>query len=88
MKKKLASNNWNNAGAVADYFLSILFPTEGAGNLLLYRTAAINFLNSDDAGGSTASTQFNLQANTGTTYDTRVRGMVSLLLTLKRFNEQ
>ncbi len=88
LKKKLASNNWNNAGAVADYFLSILFPTEGAGNLLLYRAAAINFLNSDDAGGSNASTQFNLQANTGTTYDTRVRGMVSLLLTLKRFNEQ
>ena len=32
-------------GAVADYFLHILHPGGGPGNLSLYRAQAINFLN-------------------------------------------
>jgi hypothetical protein len=88
LKKKLPAGSWNSAGAVADYFLGILFPGEGQGNLSLYRAAAINFLNSDDAGASSASTQFTAQSNTGTTYDTRVRGMVAMLMTFPRFQEQ
>src|SRR6185295_9772144 len=43
LKKKLASAQWNDAAAVADYFLGILLPGEGKANLDLYRTAAINF---------------------------------------------
>ena len=89
LKKKLAAASWNNAGAVADYFLSILYPSEGKANLDLYRTAAINFLNTGDD-GVTASL-FSTLANTGTgdyPYDRRVRGMVSWLMTLQRFQEQ
>lgn len=84
--KKLPAASWNNAGDVADYFLSILFPGEGKANLDLYRSSAINFLNTGDDGLS--SSPFSSQPNTGATYDTRVRGMVSLLMTTQRFQEQ
>jgi hypothetical protein len=86
LKKKLPAANWNNATAVADYFVSILFPAEGKANLDLYRNAAVTFLNTDDAG--TASSPFSGLGNTTTPYDTRVRGMVSMLMTTQRFQEQ
>ena len=86
LKLKLPSSSWNNAGAVADYFLDILFPGEGKANLDFYRTAAINFLNTLDNGST--SSPFTGLANTSTTYDTRVRGMVSMLMTSPRFQEQ
>ena len=86
LKKKLPSASWNNATAVADYFVGILFPAEGRANLDLYRNAAVTFLNTDDAG--TASSPFSGLGNTTTPYDTRVRGMVSLLMTTQRFQEQ
>ncbi|MBI3853723.1 MAG: DUF1800 family protein [Verrucomicrobia bacterium] len=83
LKKKLPSESWGNAGDVADYFLSILYPGEGAGNLLLYRTAAINFLNTADDGTTPSAFTTGLSS-----YDTRVRGMVSMLMTFQRFQEQ
>ena len=86
LKKKLPGGSWNNAATVADYFLSILYPGEGKANLDQYRTAAINFLNTDD-GGVTVSL-FSGVGNTSATYDTRVRGMVSMLMTFQRFQEQ
>lgn len=86
LKKKLPSGSWNNAGAVADYFLSILFPAEGKANLDLYRLTAISYLNTADDG--VTESLFASQGNTGTTYDTRVRGLVSLLMTTQRFQEQ
>ncbi len=86
LKKKLPAASWNNAGAVADYFLAILYPGEGAGNLALYRQAAINFLNTADNG--TTASLFSSLGNTTTTYDTRVRGMVAMLMTFQRFQEQ
>jgi hypothetical protein len=86
LKKKVAAGSWDNAGAVADYFLSILYPGEGAGNLSLYRTAAINFLNTADNG--TTPSPFNTLGNTTTNYDTRLRGMVAMLMTFPRFQEQ
>ena len=76
----------SNAGAVADYLLDILFPSEGQANLALYRTAAINFLNTADDGAT--SSPFSNLSNTTTTYDTRLRGMVSMLMTSPRFQEQ
>jgi uncharacterized protein (DUF1800 family) len=88
LKLKLPSNQWNNAGAVADYFLSILYPAEGKGNLGALRQLAIDFLNSPDAGGSPVSTEFASLNNTQGPYDTRVRAMVSMLMTQGRFNEQ
>lgn len=72
-----------NAEAVADYFLSILYRGEGAGNLALYRQAAINYLNTDDSGNSSP-----FASTTGTTYDNRVRGVVSMLMAFQRFQEQ
>lgn len=86
LKKKLPAASWNNATVVADYFVGILFPAEGRANLDLYRNAAVVFLNTDDAG--TTSSPFSGLVNTTTPYDTRVRGMVSLLMTTQRFQEQ
>lgn len=86
LKKKLPAASWSNAGSVADYFLGILFPAEGAANLAEYRQVAINFLNTADNGAT--SSPFAALGNTSTTYDTRVRGMVAMLLTQQRFQEQ
>jgi uncharacterized protein (DUF1800 family) len=86
LKKKLPSGSWDNAGSVTDYFLAILYPGEGAGNLSLYRQAAVNYLNTADNG--TTASMFNTLGNTSATYDTRVRGMVSMLMTFQRFQEQ
>jgi hypothetical protein len=86
LKKKLPSTSWNDAAAVADYFLGIILPGEGKANLDLYRTAAINFLNTGDD-GVTASA-FSGLSNTTATYDTRVRGMVAAIMTSQRFHEQ
>jgi len=79
-----------DAAKVADLFLGLLFPGEGAANLDLYRTAAINFLNTADD-GVTSSPFSALAVGTTTgnnTYDTRVRGMVAMLMTMQRFQEQ
>ena len=85
LKKKLASASWDNSGAVVDYFLGILYPAEGKANLDLYRQTAVSFLETDDAG--IASSFANL-GNTSASYELRVRGMVSMLMTLQRFQEQ
>ena len=86
LKAKIPSGNWNNAGAVADYFLGILFPAEGKANLDAYRTLAINFLDTNDNGvGTSFFTSLN---NTQTPYDSRVRAMVAMLMSLPRFQEQ
>jgi hypothetical protein len=69
-----------------DYFLSILFPGEGRANLDLYRGNAVNFLNTSDD-GTTVSPFSNLN-HTAAPYDTRVRAMVAMLMTLQRFQEQ
>jgi hypothetical protein len=86
LKKKLPSASWTNPGDVADYFLSILYPGEGKANLDLYRSLAMDFLNKADD-GVTASA-FNVLSTLTATYDTRVRGMVAMLMTLQRFHEQ
>jgi hypothetical protein len=86
LKKKLAPASWDNAGDVADYFLSILYPGEGKANLALYRSAAVDFLNTADTG--TGSSPFATLGNTTTNYDTRVRAMVSMLMTMQRMQEQ
>lgn len=85
IKKKLPSNQWNNAGAIADYFLNLLMPGEGKANVDLYRTAAMNYLNSNAAG---VSNPFSGVSITGIEYDARVRGMVAALMTSQRFHEQ
>jgi uncharacterized protein (DUF1800 family) len=86
LKKKLPSAQWNDAAAVADYFLGILLPAEGKANLDLYRTSAINFLNTADNG--TTASPFSALGNTTALYDTRVRGVVAAIMTSQRFHEQ
>jgi hypothetical protein len=84
LRKKLPPASWTDANVVAGYFVNLLYSAEGPANLALYRTAAVNFLNTAD-NGTTASAFSGL---TGTTYDTRVRGMVGMLMTFDRFQEQ
>jgi uncharacterized protein (DUF1800 family) len=80
IRQRVPSGSWNDPGALADYLMGLLFPGEGRANLAQDRAAAVAFLNSDDAGQ--AST-FNFAAHDG-----RVRGMVALLMSLPRFQEQ
>lgn len=83
LRLRLPSGSWGNAGQVTDFFLGILYPAEGAANLKLYRDAGINFLNTADNGTTTSTFSTGLSD-----YDTRVRGLVSMLMTLQRFQEQ
>lgn len=73
-----------DSAAVADYFLGLLFPSEGAANLAEYRTHMVKFLDTAD-NGTTASPLASLSA---TTADTRIRGAVAFLMTTARFQEQ
>ena len=88
LRKKLPPASWNNAGDVADYFLSILYPGEGKANLDLYRTGAMAFLNDGSADSPASTVTFAALASSNANYDTRVRGMVSWLMTSQRFQEQ
>ena len=79
---------------MADLFISYLYPGEGQANLDLYRQAAVNFLNNgsaDPAGNNTSTRNFSqltVSASGTSSYDLRVRGMASMLMTLQRFQEQ
>ncbi len=89
LKNKLPAGSWNVAGDVADYFLSILYPAEGKANLDLYRASAIAFINTADDGLSQSPFAALNNTTTGAgSYDNRVRAMVSMLMTLPRFQEQ
>ncbi len=91
VQRKLPSTQWLNAGSVADLFLAYLFPGEGQANLDLYRLSAVNFLNNGSADPTPGNLRFDqlTVSNTSTSaYDIRVRGMVAMLMTLQRFQEQ
>src|SRR5207244_13117789 len=78
-----------DAGKVADLFLGLIYPGEGRASLDAYRAIAMSFLNTGD-NGTTASPFSALTPSNvaGTTYDTRIRGLAAMLLTLQRFQEQ
>ena len=83
------ASDMRDAGKVADFFLALLFPGEGRASLEHYRRVAVNFLDTADNG--TASSPFNAlppSSAAGNAYDTRVRGMVAMLMSLQRFEEQ
>ncbi len=84
LQAKLPGASWNNAAAVTDFFLGLFYPGEGAANLGRDREAAINYLNTDEAG--TGNSPFS--GLSGTAYDGRVRSMVGFLMCLPRFQEQ
>ncbi len=75
-----------DATVATDYLLDLLFPAEGRANLGAYRKLAIDFLNTGDD-GVTASPYSSLAAGS-IHHDTRLRGLVSFLLTTSRFQEQ
>ena len=78
-----------DAGKVADLFLGFLFPGEGHAGLSEYKRVAVNFLNTDDAGSASSPFAGLTPSNVaGQPYDTRVRGMVAMLMSLQRFHEQ
>jgi len=85
LQRKLPSSSWYNAGDVADFFITLLYFGEGKANLDLYRNSAINFLNTADNGVTSDPLRSGMLA---ATYDTRIRGMVAMLMTLQRFQEQ
>lgn len=83
--------NRQDAGSIADFFLGLIYPGEGAGNLDYYRTAAIQFLDDGSADATTNAFPFSalmVSDFPGSPYDIRVRGMVAMLLSLQRFHEQ
>lgn len=82
---KLGSAN-RSAEAVVDYYLNLLFPGEGRANLAVYRTVGIGFLNTGDNG--IASSPFANLVPGSRDYDGRVRGLVALLMSTPRFQEQ
>ncbi len=85
LKRTLPTASWNAAGDVADYFLRTLYSGEGTANLSLYRSAAMRYLDTDDNGNASP---FASLGNTTSNYDYRVRGMVAMLMTFQRFQEQ
>ena len=89
LKAKLPQSAWNNAGSVADYFLGVIYPGEGRANLDEYRQTAVWYLNTAN-NGTTASAFSTLDPNGAANgpYDQRVRGMVAMLMTFPRFQEQ
>jgi uncharacterized protein (DUF1800 family) len=88
IKVKLPATSWTNAEAVAGYFVSILYPAEGRANLDLYRTSAANFLNTADDGVTPSSLGNLSMTGNPSPYEARVRGMVAMLMTFKRFQDQ
>lgn len=77
-----------NATKVADIFLGLLFPGEGSASLGGYRNVAVSYLNTDDAGNSSPFANLTVSSVAGSTYDTRIRGMLTALMSLQRFQEQ
>ena len=77
-----------NEANVADYLLGIIYPGEGAANLGLYRTATISFLKTADDGVTASPLSGLSSAGNPSPLETRLRGAVSMLLTLQRFQEQ
>lgn len=78
-----------DAGKVADLFLGLIYPGEGKASLDEYRSAAIDWLNTTDDGLSPSLfSSLTPSSAAGSVYDTRVRGLVAMLLTMDRFHEQ
>jgi uncharacterized protein (DUF1800 family) len=77
-----------NEANVADYLLGIIYPGEGTANLGLYRTAAINFLKTADDGVTPSPLGGLSTTGNPSPLENRLRGTVSMLLTLQRFQEQ
>lgn len=88
LQNRLPQTDWKDADKVADFFISMLYPGEGQANLTQYRAAAVNFLNTADNGTSSLFSSLTVSTTANSTYDNRVRGLVGMLFTFQRFQEQ
>lgn len=88
LRSRLAAGLWKNAGAVSDFFIALIHPGEGQANLQLYREAATWFLNTSDSGAASPFASLTVSNSANSTYDNRVRGLIAMLMTLPRFQEQ
>jgi hypothetical protein len=86
MKDRLPSNFWTDAGDVADFFIGLIYPSEGKANAAEYRTIALEMLNTSENGS--APSVFSSLNPASEAYDTRIRAMVAALMTFQRFQEQ
>ena len=86
LQAKLGSAALQDPAQVTDYLLTTLFPAEGHANLQAYRAVALQFLNTADD-GVTASPFANLSPGSPA-HDQRLRGLVGLLMSTQRFQEQ
>ena len=83
------TTNQKDATKVSELFLGLFFPGEGRGNLTGYRDVAVNYLNTADDGVTVSLFSALTVSNAAnSTYDNRVRGLVTMLLSLQRFEEQ
>lgn len=85
LRTRLAGPELSDPANVANSFLALLYPAEGKANLDLYSRLAVNFLNSDESGRFSA---FSALLETSPAFDLRIRGMVAMLMSLPRFQEQ
>ena len=76
----------SDAGAAADYFLGLLFRTEGAANLAGLRALAVKYLDTADNG--TTTSPYSSLSPGSKAHELRVRGLVAFLLCSQRFQEQ
>ncbi|MBN8246409.1 MAG: DUF1800 family protein [Verrucomicrobia bacterium] len=86
LQLSVPESQWRDADAVAAFFLRTLFPAEGTANLLGYHRIAVDFLNADDTGSNPSPLAGLVPGSSA--YDLRIRGMVALLMSTQRFQEQ
>jgi uncharacterized protein (DUF1800 family) len=84
-----ANADQRDPNKVTDVFLRLLYPGEGQASLDEYHRIGVDFLNTNDSGtGGSTFASLTPSATAGSAYDTRVRGMVAMLMSLQRFHEQ
>jgi hypothetical protein len=86
IQDQLAPGLWNDAEAVTDYLLGLVYPGEGTANLAPDREECIRLLNSDATGVPDSSPFVTLTDPTD--YDVRVRSLAGLILANPKFHEQ
>jgi uncharacterized protein (DUF1800 family) len=86
LQARVPGPSLSDAGAVVDFFISILYPGEGTANLDLDRSAAMQFLDSNQLNPPQPSPFANLGFGSAE-YEGRIRGMVALLMAFPRFQE-
>jgi hypothetical protein len=86
LQRKLPPAQWTSAEAVVDFFLETVYFGHGKASLQPVHDLALHFLNHAED-GKTVSNFSELKPGTPP-FDTRVRGMVALLMSLFAFSQQ